>query len=134
MLYTSSDIKLLWFKTTLCLVFLSASGYLIAIWICSIAKCIWIDYYYYIVAQCIHLDAGWTKGKDYNSCFTALWILSRTTRVSRHQKGKTNLDLLEQEIVSGSGISWAICKSAPHLSSGVATPGPGRSYAMPLKK
>jgi len=31
--------------------------------------------------------------------------------VSRHQKGKTNLDLLEQEIVSGSGISWAICKS-----------------------
>jgi len=34
--------------------------------------------------------------------------------VSRHQKGKTNLDLLEQEIVSGSGISWAICKSAPH--------------------
>ena len=41
------------------------------------------------------------------------WISSETTRVSRHQKGKTNLDLLEQEIVSGSGISWAICKSAP---------------------
>jgi len=33
--------------------------------------------------------------------------------VSRYQKGKTSLDLLEQEIVSGSGISWAICKSAP---------------------
>ena len=35
--------------------------------------------------------------------------LSRTTQVSRHQKGKnqegkTNLDLLEQETVSGSGI------------------------------
>jgi len=32
-----------------------------------------------------------------------------------HQEGKTNLDLLEQETVSGSGISisWAICKSAP---------------------
>ena len=28
----------------------------------------------------------------------------------QHQKVKTNLDLLEQEIVSGSGISWAICK------------------------
>ena len=40
-------------------------------------------------------------------------ILSGTTRVSRHQKGKTNLDLLEQEIVSDSSISWAICKSAP---------------------
>jgi len=44
-----------------------------------------------------------------------LWpscILPQTTQVSRHQKGKTNLDLLEQEIVSGSGISWAICKYA----------------------
>ena len=41
------------------------------------------------------------------------WILSRTTWVSQHQKGKTNLDLLEQETVSGSDISWAICKSAP---------------------
>jgi len=30
-----------------------------------------------------------------------------------NQEGKTNLDLLEQEIVSGNGISWAICKSAP---------------------
>jgi len=29
-------------------------------------------------------------------------------------EGKTILDLLEQEIVSGSGICWAICKSAPH--------------------
>ena len=36
--------------------------------------------------------------------------LSGTTQVSRYQKGKTNL---EQETVSGSGISWAICKSAP---------------------
>jgi len=39
--------------------------------------------------------------------------LSGTTQVSRYQKGKTNLDLLEQETVSGSGISWAIWKSAP---------------------
>ena len=47
------------------------------------------------------------------------WNLSGTTRVSRYQKGKTrkgktNLDLLEQETVSGSGICRAICKSAPH--------------------
>jgi len=45
--------------------------------------------------------------------------MSETTRVSRYQKGKTrkvktSLDLLEQEIVSGSGICWAICKSASH--------------------
>jgi len=40
-------------------------------------------------------------------------ILSGTTWLSRYQEGKTNLDLLEQEIVSGSGICWAICKSPP---------------------
>jgi len=28
-----------------------------------------------------------------------------------YQKGKTNLDLLEQEIASGSGICWAICNA-----------------------
>jgi len=48
------------------------------------------------------------------------WILSETTQVSRYQKGKnqvgkTNLDLLEQKTVSGSGICWAICKFATHL-------------------
>jgi len=47
------------------------------------------------------------------------WNMSGTTRVSRYQKGKTRkvktkLDLLEREIVSGSGIGWAICKSVPH--------------------
>jgi len=31
--------------------------------------------------------------------------LSWTTRVSQYQKGKTNLDLLEQETLSSSGIS-----------------------------
>jgi len=38
---------------------------------------------------------------------------SGTTRVSRYQKGKTIWILLKQETVNGSGISWAICKSAP---------------------
>ena len=49
----------------------------------------------------------------YYNHFTAHWTMSRTTRVICYQKDKTNLDLLEQEIVNGSGISWAICKSAP---------------------
>jgi len=45
--------------------------------------------------------------------FTAPWTSSRTIWMSWYQKGKTrkgktNLDLLEQEIVSGSGISYAI--------------------------
>jgi len=50
---------------------------------------------------------------NYYCCnrFTAPWILSGTTHVNRYQKGKTNLELLEQEIVSGNGISWEICKS-----------------------
>jgi len=46
--------------------------------------------------------------------------MTRTTRVSRYQKGKTrkvktNLDLLEQEIVSGSGICWAGLYASLHL-------------------
>jgi len=45
----------------------------------------------------------------YYNCSMAPCTLSRTTRVSQYQKGKTNLDLLEQETVSGSGISWAKC-------------------------
>ena len=49
----------------------------------------------------------------YTTVLLLCWNLSGTTRVSRYQKGKTNLDLLQQEIVSGSGICWAICKSAP---------------------
>jgi len=38
---------------------------------------------------------------------------SGTTRVSQYQKGKPIWILLEQETVSGSGISWAICTFAP---------------------
>ena len=45
---------------------------------------------------------------------------SRTARVSRYQPIWI---LLKQETVSGSGISWAICKSAPH-SRQITTPAP----------
>jgi len=65
----------------------------------------------------------------YYNRFTALWILSGTTRVSWYQKSKTNLDLLEQEIVSGSGISWAICKSAPH-SRQITMPASHHSWSI----
>ena len=53
-------------------------------------------------------------------------LLSGTTQVSQYQKGKTNWILLKQETVSGSGISWAICKSAPH-SRQITTPAPHHS-------
>ena len=51
---------------------------------------------------------------------------SGTTRVSRYQKGKPIWILLKQETVSSSGISWAICKSAP-CSRQVTTPAPHHS-------
>jgi len=64
------------------------------------------------------------KDKVYNiythtTVLLLFWNLSGTTWVSSYQKGKTrkvktNLDLLEQEIVGGSGICWAIYKSASH--------------------
>ena len=51
---------------------------------------------------------------------------SGTTRVSRYQKGKLIWILLKQETVSGSGISWAICKSAPR-SRQITMPAPHHS-------
>ena len=38
---------------------------------------------------------------------------SGTTTVSQYQKGKINVDFTEARTVSGSGISLAVCKSAP---------------------
>jgi len=42
--------------------------------------------------------------------------LYRTTRVNRYQKVKPMWIIRNQKTVSGSGISWAICKSAPRSS------------------
>jgi len=55
--------------------------------------------------------------------------LSRTIWVSHRastRKVKPIWILLKQETVSGSGISWAICKSAPH-SRQITTPAPHHS-------
>ena len=52
---------------------------------------------------------------------------SGTTRVGRYQKG--NWILLKQETVSGSGISWAIGKSAP-CSRQTTTPAPHSSVVF----
>ena len=47
----------------------------------------------------------------------------RPTWVSRYQKGKKTIwILLKQETVSGSSISWAICKSAPCSRQITTTP------------
>jgi len=57
------------------------------------------------------LHFKWTRTHTHNH-FTALLEYVRDHPVSRYQKGKTrkvktNLHLMEQEIVSGSGIYWA---------------------------
>jgi len=57
-----------------------------------------INYYYYYY---IRLTAFFQNNLD------------KPAPEKQNRSGKTNLDLLEQEIVSCSGISWAICKSAP---------------------
>jgi len=46
--------------------------------------------------------------------------------VSQYQKGKPIWILLKQETVSGSGISWAVCKSASR-SRQITTPAPNHS-------
>ena len=50
----------------------------------------------------------------------------RTTRVSRYQKGKEIWILQKQETVSGSGVSWVVCKSAPCCIQ-ITTPVPHHS-------
>ena len=71
-----------------------------------------LKYYYYYYCYCYYY---------YYNSFMALWFVSGTIvgepALERlNQEGKTNLDLQEQEIVSGSGIRWAICKFICTLS------------------
>ena len=49
--------------------------------------------------------------------------------VSRYQKVKPIWILLKQETVSGSGISWAVCKSAPRFRQ-ITTPAPHHSVFL----
>jgi len=51
---------------------------------------------------------------------------SGTSQVSQYRKVKPIWILLKQETVSGSGISWAVCKSAPR-SGQTTTPAPHHS-------
>ena len=52
-------------------------------------------------------------------------LFSRTTWISRCQKGKTSLDFSEARddgFLGCSGISWTICKQSAHLSKQITTP------------
>ena len=54
----------------------------------------------------VHITVRYTHAHPFSGPF------SGTTRVSQYQKGTIWISL-KQEKVSGSGMSWAICKSAP---------------------
>jgi len=57
-------------------------------------------------------------------------LFSRTTRVSRHQKRKTSLDLNEARddgVLGCSGISWTIYKQSAPRSRQITTPTPYHS-------
>jgi len=58
--------------------------------------------------------------------FMAVWILFGITQVSQYQKGKTNLDFPEAR---DSGISWAICQSAPRPRQ-ITMPAPHHSVLL----
>ena len=85
--------------------------------------------------QCLHCLASPRTLKQRHTLFSTCSThthtfngrLSGTTRVSRYQKGKPIWILLKEETVSGSDISWAICKSAPR-SRQITTPAPHQSF------
>ena len=54
---------------------------------------------------------------------------SGTTQVSRYRKGNTIWIFVKQETLSGSGISWAECKSAPRCRQ-ITTPAPHYSLFL----
>ena len=75
----------------------------------------------FIYVSYLKLSSSYTHTHPFNG------PLSGTTWVSQYYtKVKLIWILLNQEVVSGSGISWAICKSAPR-SRQIAMPAPHHS-------
>jgi len=84
-------------------------------WRCSL----WTEWQRDVWRPVLHMNFYLYYTHTHTTILLLFWNMSGTTRVSRYQKGKTrkvktSLDLLEREIVSGSDICWAMCKSAPH--------------------
>jgi len=79
------------------------------------------------IVICIHARThARTHAHTHTHTHTFNGPFSGNTRVSWYQKGKPIWILLKQETVSGSGISWAICKSATR-SRQITTPAPHHS-------
>jgi len=75
------------------------------------------NWFLFSASWCICFINTHTHTPPFNGSF------SGTTRVSRYQKGKTNLDFT---VARGSGIRWAICKSASR-SRQITMPAPHHS-------
>jgi len=84
----------------------------------------------------------WTNIQRVNTCIGIAWqydrlllhpfnsLYSRTTWVSRYQKGKPVWIKMRQEMMGfwdGSGISWTICKQPAPCSRQITTPTPHHS-------
>ena len=80
------------------------------------------------ITQTLCHDGVWSHKLQHTHTHTFNSPLSGTIRVSRYQKRnvKPTWILLKRETVSGSGISWAMCKSAPR-SRQIIMPAPHHS-------
>ena len=79
--------------------------------------------------SCYGIQSAMSKQETHTHTHPFNGPLSGTTQVSRYQKGNTNLDFSEARDSECSGISWAICKSAPH-SRQITMPAPHRSVFL----
>ena len=76
---------------------------------------------------CTHTHTDTTQYNYYYYYYPFNGLFSRTTWVSRYQKGKTSLDLNEARddgVLGCSGISWTICKQSAPRSRQTTTPTP----------
>jgi len=87
-----------------------------------------VIFYEFVYYFCVFdLDCECKFSKHTHTCSTALF--PGLPRWAGTGKAKPNWILLKQETVSGSGISWAICKSAP-CSRQITTPAPHHSNSV----
>ena len=90
--------------------------------VCYTKTCQWMEMHTLYVTLCTEKHCMWR-----NYIHPLNGPLSRTTQVSHTRKVKPIWILLEQETVGGSGIRWAVCKSAPR-SRQLTTPAPTTQF------
>ena len=129
-----------------CLVFLTHGvwgfRYIVQNW--PLWRLVFAQCYVFIVVHAnirlaLHRQSNYEKFFNYLSINTFYFVINKHTHLTAlylglpgwagTRKVKPISILLKQETVSGSGISWVICKSAPR-SSKITTPGPHHSVFL----